>query len=871
MRETFRICIILLLFTIHVNAQDFLSDSIRTVIAKTNNDSIKASSFIALARHQGSDLRNVDIAIVTLNNALAFARQKMLVNQEIETIRNLGGYYSAPGYAKHDFAKGRALLLQAIALARKFSLKEKEIDLLTDLSMVSSVKPDSIKLLIAQSLSMSIQYQLVEKQIRTLLRKANYYVILKSDSARLFFAEALSLSRQSSLPKSEVDVLQAMAVVYSNNHKSDSSNYLRLQALKIARENNLARQEVTLLRGCISTRGTAFFIKDSLDPYYERCLFLLRQLHEDSLSLMSSFATACMDIVNYPKALQVYFSALHASKERKDSANIEEILDKIGNLFQAVKDYKKSIAYCREAITYGSKSQFYFLFSHIDMAVAFVELEQKDSARYFADKSYNLAKDLYGENIYGGVLNTLGRVYTKLGDDNKALDYLRRSYVYFTKIASDYNNYCESTIGLATYFKKAGIPDSVLLYAKLGLRTAQANDFSGSVSEASNLITEYYQNKHNADSALFYQQINFEAYKKLYNDESSRQFQNFFFAEQQREADIAEAKRIAADQYAGKLRLYGMITIVIVALVIGIIVFRNNIKKQKSFDLLKKQKQEIDLQKSKLEVSITELQTTQSQLIQSEKMASLGELTAGIAHEIQNPLNFVNNFSELNNELIEEMKAELVTGNLQQATEIADDIKQNLEKINHHGKRADAIVKGMLQHSRSSNGVKEPTDINALADEYLRLAYHGLRAKDKLFNATMKTDFDESIGNINIIPQDMGRVILNLITNAFYVVNEKSKQNIAGYEPTVTITTASSQPPSGGRSIIIKVSDNGGGIPQKILDKIFQPFFTTKPTGQGTGLGLSLSYDIVKAHGGELKVETKEGEGTIFIIQLQTA
>ena len=271
---------------------------------------------------------------------------------------------------------------------------------------------------------------------------------------------------------------------------------------------------------------------------------------------------------------------------------------------------------------------------------------------------------------------------------------------------------------------------------------------------------------------------------------------------------------------------------------------------------------------AELSQSLKELKETQSQLIQSEKMASLGELTAGIAHEIQNPLNFVNNFSEVNKELLVEMKDEIKKGNIDEVNALADDVIANEEKINHHGKRADAIVKGMLQHSRSSSGIKEPTDINKLADEYLRLAYHGLRAKDKSFNATMKTEFDETIGNISIIPQDMGRVILNLITNAFYAVNEKSKQNIAGYEPTVTITTISIQPPLGGRSVQIKVTDNGGGIPQKILDKIFQPFFTTKPTGQGTGLGLSLSYDIVKAHGGELKVETKEGEGSEFIILL---
>ena len=266
---------------------------------------------------------------------------------------------------------------------------------------------------------------------------------------------------------------------------------------------------------------------------------------------------------------------------------------------------------------------------------------------------------------------------------------------------------------------------------------------------------------------------------------------------------------------------------------------------------------------SELKKSLEDLKSTQSQLIQSEKMASLGELTAGIAHEIQNPLNFINNFSDVNNELLVEMKEEMDKGNLTDAKEIANDVIANEEKINHHGKRADASVKGMLQHSRSSSGVKEPTDINALADEYLRLAYHGLRAKDKSFNATMKTDFDETIGNINIIPQDIGRVILNLITNAFYVVDEKKKSGVENYEPTVTVSTKKIN-----GKVEVKVKDNGNGIPQKVLDKIFQPFFTTKPTGQGTGLGLSLSYDIVKAHGGEIKVETKENEGTTFVIQL---
>ncbi|MBT8282731.1 MAG: HAMP domain-containing histidine kinase, partial [Muriicola sp.] len=266
--------------------------------------------------------------------------------------------------------------------------------------------------------------------------------------------------------------------------------------------------------------------------------------------------------------------------------------------------------------------------------------------------------------------------------------------------------------------------------------------------------------------------------------------------------------------------------------------------------------------------ALEDLKATQSQLIQSEKMASLGELTAGIAHEIKNPLNFVNNFSEVSVELLEEMQEEMDKGDLEEVKALLEDIKQNLDKIAHHGKRADGIVKGMLQHSRASSGEKELTDINVLADEYLRLAYHGLRAKDKSFNATLETNFDESIGKVNILAQDLGRVILNLITNAFYVVKEKSSYTKASedskYVPTVTVSTKKSE-----AGVEIRVKDNGNGIPDAIKEKIFEPFFTTKPTGQGTGLGLSMSYDIVtNGHGGNLEVETVEGKGSTFCITL---
>ncbi|MEO6355431.1 MAG: ATP-binding protein, partial [Ferruginibacter sp.] len=344
---------------------------------------------------------------------------------------------------------------------------------------------------------------------------------------------------------------------------------------------------------------------------------------------------------------------------------------------------------------------------------------------------------------------------------------------------------------------------------------------------------------------LFYRKKYDDVYNKMYGPEKVLALQKTLVEQQEKETQATEDRKANEN----RLKQYAFMSGLAVLLLVAFFLYRNNRQKQKTNKVL--------------ETTLTNLKSTQSQLIQSEKMASLGELTAGIAHEIQNPLNFVNNFSEVNTELLVEMKDELKKGNIDEANAIVNDVIDNEQKINHHGKRADAIVKGMLQHSQSSTGQKEPTDINKLADEYLRLSYHGLRAKDNTFNATLKTDFDESIGEINIVQQDIGRVLLNLINNAFYAVNEKKKQLPEGYDPTISVNTKKE-----GGTILIGVKDNGGGIPQKVLDKIFQPFFTTKPTGQGTGLGLSLSYDIVKAHGGKIKVETKQEEGTEFKIEL---
>ena len=453
------------------------------------------------------------------------------------------------------------------------------------------------------------------------------------------------------------------------------------------------------------------------------------------------------------------------------------------------------------------------------------------SKRYI--KFFSLAIGALG-NIHVALHNyKLAEEFFRLGIKQSGL----YNNIYFQ--ARNYNN-------IASLFDKMNLKDSCIYYAMISLQLCQEHNFGEYTFDASKTLSKVYESENKPDSTLKYMKILLAAKDSVFSQSKGQQFQQFAFNEIQRLEKISAAK----ERYQSQVRIYSLLATLSVFLLLVFMLYRNTRQKQKA--------------KIKIENAYKELKSTQAQLIQSEKMASLGELTAGIAHEIQNPLNFVNNFSEVNKELLLEMKDEMLAGNQEEVISLADKIIENEEKINHHGKRADAIVKGMLQHSRKSTGQKEPTDINALADEYLRLSYHGFRAKDKSFNATLQTDFDKTIGKINIVPQDIGRVLLNLFNNAFYSVNEKKKRLGDAYEPTISVSTKRIND-----KVEIRVRDNGNGIPQKVLDKIFQPFFTTKPTGEGTGLGLSLSYDIVtKEHGGTIRAETKEGEFAEFIIQL---
>jgi two-component system NtrC family sensor kinase len=604
---------------------------------------------------------------------------------------------------------------------------------------------------------------------------------------------------------------------------------------------------------------------DSHDIDSSLCIQLLsiaQQLKNDSLFAISYnwvgayFAFTKSDNIS---GLEYFFKGVPLAEKANDKRRISSLYFDISIVYSKLQNYKASFEYTIKGGEYlpdQSSPMYNFMLVQYqnNLCGYYLDINKADSALYYA-KLGSETSDKIGIGLYDITsICFTGAAYALANDNANANIAFNRALAIMPKVKLSslrslfYDTYIKFLIHTSR-------PEQAKIFCRQFLALGNTSNSNSIRLLAVGYMQQVFEALHQTDSAYYYSRQEAKINRDLFSEGNVNRIQALSFHEKLRTIEAAEEQTA----YRNQLKEYTLAACLFFFILIGILLYRNNRQKQKANTVLEK--------------TLANLKSTQTQLIQSEKMASLGELTAGIAHEIQNPLNFVNNFSELNKELLTELNEEIDKGNYDDVKAIAKDIVANEDKINHHGKRADSIVKGMLQHSRSSSGQKEPTDINALADEYLRLAYHGLRAKDKSFNATMVTDFDASIGMINIIPQDIGRVILNLITNAFYVVNEKKQFAKEGYEPTVSVTTKRS-----GDSVSIIVKDNGNGIPQKVLDKIFQPFFTTKPTGQGTGLGLSLSYDIVKAHGGELKVETKEGKGlsaeasaqagTAFIIQL---
>ena len=591
--------------------------------------------------------------------------------------------------------------------------------------------------------------------------------------------------------------------------------------------------------------------------------------------MMAFMSWPLMKTGNYPEALKVINQGLKIAEDpsnKKKAGYLQKgqnlpmyRLSVIGILYSALEsiyayvgDYEKQITAAREAIPHLEAAGDILNLAGVypDIGDSYLKLNKLDSALFYQQKSLEYYPKLSFEDrkFEGATYTSIGTIYEKMGHSDLA----RQNYQKAIQVSELHDNprhTGNACLQLANLYQSLKKADSVFLFAKKALEAFTQGGYKKEIAIAYRMISNYYHDQNNTDSSFAYLRL-----ATLLNDSvgsiERKRLQEFQVAafNQQLKLQQQEQERI---ENQGKLKTIAIITLIAVFSTIGFLLYRNNRQKQKANQTLQEKN-------SQIEQTLSDLKATQKQLIQSEKMASLGELTAGIAHEIQNPLNFVNNFSDVNKELVDELQQELRVGKVDGAIAISNDIKENEQKINHHGKRADAIVKGMLQHSRASSGQKELTDINALADEYLRLAYHGFRAKDKSFNAKFETDLDKTIEKINVVPQDIGRVLLNLINNAFYAVDEKKRQLDGSYEPCVSISTRKVN-----SRVEVRVKDNGNGIQQKVLDKIFQPFFTTKPTGVGTGLGLSLSYDIVtKGHGGELKVNTVENAGSEFIIRL---
>ena len=601
---------------------------------------------------------------------------------------------------------------------------------------------------------------------------------------------------------------------------------------------------------------------DSIFNYLQKALLLAKKIDysKGEAECYLLFSRTNGYINNYGQQISFLFKALQVYEQLNDQNAIAAVHINFQGIYKRVGDYKNSLSHAfaaKKLVETNDMSGTRFFMGFLpaplisaEIGETYFEMNKLDSALFYVQKaieenfSFNSAR--WDWPIY-----LLGKIQDRQGKYSLALETYRSaiSLALQNKISKDTLDIYNS---IAVLYKKTGKLDSAIHYANQITNTWDQFWPIEILLLANSTLADVYKLKGVADSTLKYTELRDILKDSISRQERQKEIQSITFNEQLKQQQILSSQ----NEYKKTVQLYALTGGLIALILIAAILWRNNRQKRKVNALLQEQKQEI-------QIALTELKATQAQLVQREKMAALGELTAGIAHEIQNPLNFVNNFSEVNKELIDEAWQANAAGNSNEVEELLTTLRGNEDKISNHGKRADSIVKGMLQHSRESKGHKEPTDINALADEYLRISYQGLRAKDKAFNASLQTSFDPKLSKVDTIPQDIGSVLLNLYNNGFYAISEKKKKQPEGYEPSISVRTTRID-----NKVEIRVKDNGIGIPEKVLEKIFHPFFTTKPTGQGTGLGLSLSYDIIKAHGGEIKVDTKEGEFTEFVIQL---
>ncbi len=716
---------------------------------------------------------------------------------------------------------------------------------------------DSLNHLIREAKTDTDRINLVNKKIS---RLGEINIDSSMSLARKNFADAKRINYK----KGEADILLSLATNFSRKGNYDSAKVSLAQAEEIA----YSLRDSLMIARLYSGYGMLYGIQSKYDTsivYYEKALGINERL-ENKKELSSNYGNLAIGFQmqsNFPQALLYQQKSLKLAEEQNNISSQSYTLMNMGSTYQNMGDTLRAERSILKAIDLAKSEGLknVELYGYSNLGSLYTVLNKWNRAYTYAMNAAELAKTMGDAGIQAASMAKGAMALAKAEKYSEAEVLNARAIAIADSAGQPLVIYqARSTMG-AILKLQGKYKEAIPLLEKSIHTLKDADGYDESIADAYADLSICYEKTGNYNKALLNYKISAAIIDSVRGKENIRKAtelnMTYDFEKKQALADAIQAKKNAETKSSQFLLLGGLLLAVILATGAGV-AYRN---KQRA-------NRKLELQKAEIERTLTQLENTQAQLIQSEKMASLGELTAGIAHEIQNPLNFVKNFSEVSTELVDDMEEELRTGKKETAVIIADSLRENLEKITHHSMRAASIVKGMLQHSRNNTGLKEPTNINALADEYLRLSFHGLRAKDKSFNATVKTDFDSNIREINIISQDMGRVLLNLFTNAFYAVTEKKRMAPAGYEPTVSVRTKAVKFASGNLGVEIRVKDNGSGIPQNIADKIFQPFFTTKPTGQGTGLGLSLSYDTIKMHGGEIKVETKEGEGSEFIIQL---
>lgn len=558
--------------------------------------------------------------------------------------------------------------------------------------------------------------------------------------------------------------------------------------------------------------------------------------------LVLSYMTLGDDI----KALQLTLHGIKVANNNNLDLVEGRLTNQLGYIYLTLGKYKEALTELQKAATIFDKLE-NCTFSAVtirNIGRVYLAVDKLDSAKIFAERSTQLLTNCEAKWPTFTTLMLVGDVATAQGDREKAM----RTYKRAITIENHADQYYECYLAVAKLFNQENNTDSSLYYAQRAMKVAEESGVVKAQITSAMLLSDLLEQQSDSKQSLYYSKLALsysDSLKKLVNTNAMASILELDQRSQEYQVEIATTALL------NKIKQNALIFALFIFLIIGVLLFRNYSIKKKDNEILAS--------------TLSDLKATQTQLIHAEKMASLGELTAGIAHEIQNPLNFVNNFSEVSGELLEELDEEILNGDMEEVKAISADLRQNLQKINNHGQRASSIVKGMLEHSRNSSGKKEFTDINKLADEYLRLSYHGLRAKDKNFNAAFDTEFEADLPAVEIASQDIGRVLLNLINNAFQAVNSKAKSNeLESYQPKVFVSTKLV-----GQGVEINVKDNGLGIPDEIREKIFQPFFTTKPTGEGTGLGLSLAYDIItKGHGGTIEFSSSTENGTEFKVKL---